>query len=111
MDISSWQSAKLAVLSALDLSKDALHIYVGLLVFLLAALIFRRPIRSLVPWLTVLAVAALGEAVDAIENIRSLGQWQRAASVHDLINTLVWPTILHLLARFTDVLDHDETAL
>ena len=38
VDTSGLQSLKLAIIAALDLSKDALHVYVRLAVFLLTAL-------------------------------------------------------------------------
>lgn len=48
------------------LSRDALHVYAGMLVFLLAAVILRRSLRSPVPWLATVAVACGMEVVDAI---------------------------------------------
>ena len=99
METSTVQSAKLAIVEALDLSKDALHIYVGLSVFLLTVLVLRRSVRSLLPWLAVVVVACAGELLDAIDDTRSLGHWRWTASVHDIINTLFWPTALSLLAR------------
>lgn len=91
------QSLKDAAVDALGLSRDALHIYVGLLVFLGVALLLRKPLRSWTPWLAAVGVAALGEVVDA----RDDGRWQAGGSLHDFLNTVAWPTILLLLARFT----------
>jgi hypothetical protein len=105
MDTSPLQSAKLAILSVVGLSKDALHIYVGLAVFLAAAWLLRRPLRSPLPWLAALAVACLGELLDAIDDTRSFGYWRVGASMHDILNTLFWPTALLLLARFTRIFD------
>ena len=51
------------------LSKDALHVYVGLAVFLLA--LTRWRIGSLPPLLVVLTVALAGEVWDLIDNIRT----------------------------------------
>jgi hypothetical protein len=99
MDTSGLQSLKLAIIAALGLSKDALHIYVGLSVFLLTALALRRPLRSLLPWLAVMLVALAGELFDAVDDIRSLGYWRWTASIHDVANTLFWPTALLLLTR------------
>lgn len=93
------QSLKEAVVTLTGLSKDALHIHVGLTVFLLAALLLRRPLRSPVPWLAVLAVALAGETLDALDALRANGEWGLAAAVHDLANTLLWPTVLMLGAR------------
>jgi hypothetical protein len=62
METSLVQQAKLAVVAAAGLSKDALHIYVGLAVFLVMAYVWR---------------------------------WRE--SVHDIWNTLFWPTVLWIM--------------
>lgn len=84
----------------MELSKDALHIYVGLIVFLAAAVVLRKPLRSIVPWFAVVAIAIAGEALDMDDDIASLGHWRWGASLHDVLNTLFWPTVLMLLAKF-----------
>lgn len=101
MEISAVQSIKLAIVSTIELSKDALHIYVGLAVLLIAAVVLRKPLQSIVPWLLVLALAVIGELADMRDDILSLGYWRWGASVHDILNTLFWPSVLLLLARFS----------
>ena len=81
--MSALQSAKLWLVQHLGLAKDALHIYVGLALLLGCVILFRWPLRSWKPW----AVVALA-----------------AANWHDIWNTLFWPTMLMLLARYTRVL-------
>lgn len=100
METSTAQAIKLAIVQATGLSKDALHIYVGLAVLLTAAVILRKPLRSIVPWLVVLAVVVSGELFDMRDDIASLGYWRWGASLHDVLNTLFWPSVLLLLARF-----------
>ena len=99
MKTSAFQSAKLAIISAAGLPKDALHIYVGLAVFLSVAVILRRPLRSLLPWFAVVAVACAGELLDRRDDLATLGRWRWDASLHDVVNTLFWPTVLLILAR------------
>jgi len=101
MSTSTVQLIKLAVVAATGLSKDTLHVYVGLTAFLLAALVSREPLRSAAPWLAVLSIASLGEFIDMIDDIWSLGYWHWSASIHDVINTIFWPSVLFLIARFT----------
>jgi uncharacterized membrane protein YqgA involved in biofilm formation len=103
MALSTVQTAKLHLVALTGLSKDALHIYVGLAVWLIAAMLFRKSVKTLVPLLAVLAVAAIGEAFDAWDDFSSLGHWRVQASVHDVLNTMFWPTILCLLVRYTKV--------
>lgn len=105
METSAFQAFKLAVVTATGLSKDALHVYVGLIVWLASAAVVRRPVRSLLPLGVVLAVAVLGEAWDANGDIATLRHWRIGDSVHDVVNTVFWPTVLWLLARFTKTLE------
>jgi hypothetical protein len=105
METSAFQSLKLALVDLSGLSKDALHIYVGLAVFLLVAIALRKPLRSPVPWLAVLLLAVLGESLDSRDDISHYGAWRVLVSVHDIANTLFWPTVLLLLARYTRVLE------
>lgn len=99
MEISAVQSIKIAIEEVAGLSRDALHIYVGLAVFLVAAAVSRKPLRSTGPWLAVLAVAVTGEMVDTIDDLVRLGSWQWKASLHDVFNTVFWPLVLWLFAR------------
>lgn len=101
MEPSFVQSAKLAIVDLFGLSKDALHIYVGLLVQLAAAFALRKPIRSVVPWFLVVAAAIAGEILDARDDIESLGHWRTDASLHDFASTLFWPTVFLVLARYS----------
>jgi hypothetical protein len=101
---STFQATKLEVVSTLGLSKDALHIYVGLLVFLAAAALLRRPLGSSIPLAMVLVVACVGEIFDARDDIADLGCWRAGASMHDIVNTMFWPAVLFALARYTKVL-------
>ncbi len=102
--MSPLQSAKLFLMDATGLAKDALHVYVGLAVFLITAAVLKRPLRDWRPLAAVALVALSGELWDAAETLlggrspRWRGNWR------DLWNTLFWPTALFLLARFTGVL-------
>jgi hypothetical protein len=104
MEVSMVQAIKQAIVNATGLAKDALHIYVGLAVFLATAAVLRKPFRSRVPWLAVLAVACAGEVVDAIDQIHIEGFWEWPGSVHDIVNTLFWPTVFFLVARYSELL-------
>ena len=99
MEPSAFQAAKLFLGSAIGLSKDAMHIFVGLAVFFAAAMAFRKPLSSFLPVAIVVAVAVAGEILDMRDDLESLGYWRWKASTHDVINTGVWPLVLWLLAR------------
>jgi hypothetical protein len=99
-----FQQAKIALVHLFGLPKDALHIYVGMFVFLLAAILFRAPLKSWKPVAAVALAALAGEIWDVIDTV-NLGArvvWWR--NWHDIWNTCFWPLVLFLLARFTKVL-------
>jgi cell shape-determining protein MreD len=97
--MSTFQSIKLYLIDLVGLSRDALHVYVGLAVFLVAAILMRRPMSDWRPLAAVFLVAIAGETWDLIERLAP-GQapfW--AGNWHDLWNTMFWPLALFLLAR------------
>ena len=102
--MSDFQLAKLWFAGSLGLAKDAVHVYVGLAVFLLVAAVFRLPLRDWRPLAAVFLAAVAGEVWDIFDTSRA-GQrlrWDR--SWHDIWNTMFWPAVLFALARFTRVL-------
>lgn len=99
IQVSVYQMFKYAVVWLTGLAMDALHIYVGLIVLLGVAAVFRRPLGSWLPWTVVVLAACAGELLDVCDDLRTLGYWDWRASIHDVWNTLFWPTVLTVLAR------------
>lgn len=99
METTAVQSLKLAIVSATGLSKDALHIYVGITVFLVAGLALRKYMNTFFPVAAVVAVACIGELLDMRDDINSLGYWRWGASLHDVVNTVFWPLVLSIFMR------------
>ena len=99
METSAVQSLKFSLVQLSGLSKDALHIYVGLIVFFLVTFAVRKRRWSYLPLMTVMAVAVLGELVDMRDDINSLGAWRWRASIHDVLNTAFWPFVITVLVR------------
>ncbi|SIO22402.1 hypothetical protein SAMN02745824_3422 [Parasphingorhabdus marina DSM 22363] len=97
-----WYEIKIWFAETLSLDRDALHIYGALLIQILTAIIVRRPLSSPLPWIAALIVALLNEYLD----LQHAGpqQWSidlyRAASLHDMRNTMILPTVLLLVARY-----------
>lgn len=100
MDPSTLQSLKLGIISITGLSRDALHISVGLTLLIVASCITRRSLGCFSSWLVVLASASLIELFDLLDDKASLGYWRWGASLHDIANTLFWPTVLVAVYRF-----------
>ena len=88
------------------LERDALHIHAALLLYIVAMFAFRQTRRSRFPWLFVLAVEVANEAFDLRHQYRLEGivYWQSSAK--DLWNTMLWPTVLLFVGRYTDLFQH-----
>ena len=102
---------KNGVVSATGLDKDALHMYVGISVYLLS-LILMRPIfkkysvRAFIALILVTCIALLGEYLDNRQTITELGitgigSAELKASIHDLINTCLLSYVLYGLTMWT----------
>ena len=102
--MSDFQVSKLWLVDQLGLAKDALHICVGLALFLLAAALLRWPLRDARLLVVVLLAAVAGEAWDLFDswNAGARLRWDR--SWHDLWLTALWPFVLFALARWTRLL-------
>jgi hypothetical protein len=82
------------------LEKDALHIYAAVLIQLAAARWTGRTLGHLLPWGAVLAVELLNEIVDLARGGEPrVMPWQVVSGVHDIINTMILPTLLLVLCR------------
>ncbi len=95
----SWYEAKMFVEHASVVSSDAIHVLVGILIWIAAAQLSRRALSNWLPWLAVLALALLNEAVDlSVEHWPSLGM-QLGESAKDVLLTMALPTMLMALLR------------
>ena len=99
MEVSVFKGVKLAIEAATGLSTDALHVYVGLSIFLLAKLALPKHLNKLLPLAFVVVAAVMGELLDMRDDINNLGYWRWQASLHDLVNTVFWPFILYVFIR------------
>jgi hypothetical protein len=102
--MSGYQSFKVWLQGFVHLGKDALHVHVGLALFLASALLFRWPLRSWKPWAVAAAAALVGELWDLRDTLMVGSAVPWAGQGKDLVSTILWPTVLMLLARYTRVL-------
>lgn len=87
--------------SELGLAKDALHIYGAVAIQIVSALLFRRSLGNWLPWFVVLFAAMLIEAGDMwFGEEAHIQQWQIDGAKHDMLNTMVLPSVLLVLARY-----------
>jgi len=96
----SWYEAKMFIERASVVSSDALHVLVGALVWMIAAVVLRRSLSSWFPWLILLGLAVFNEFVDFwIERWPDLGM-QLGESAKDILLTMALPTVLMFAVRF-----------
>ena len=90
---SPYQRFKIELLSIVHVSKDAVHIYIGVGCLLLSLLLLRGRVRwkALLPGL---AVSLAMEAVDLSDEWRVGHGIRWRASVHDIVNTNAIPVVL-----------------
>jgi hypothetical protein len=102
--MSDFQLAKIWLSEQLGMHKDALHVCVGLALFLIASALLRRPLRDWRPLAVVLVAALAGEAWDLIETWIAGQRLRWGLSWHDIWLTMLWPALLFALARWTRLL-------
>jgi diacylglycerol kinase len=94
-----WYETKQFVEHATAISMDALHVLIGVIIFLGLSLLLRRPVTDWRPWLAVLGLTLLNEAIDIwVERWPSPGM-QLGESAKDIALTLLLPTVILLSAR------------
>ncbi len=105
-----FQQSKIYLVEHLHLARDALHIYVALIVLFGSCVLFGWKVHQWKPWLLVLFAAFAGEILD----IRGMpGPFESAIgreNVKDILNTMAVPTILLLAARYTNLFNRPQTA-
>lgn len=96
---SEYQLLKLKVLDFIPITKDAAHVYVGMVCLLLAVTVFRGRLSSWWVLLPGLLISLAMEAFDFRDDVRSFGRWRVDASLKDIVNTNLLPLLIVFLAR------------
>lgn len=95
--VQDWGSFKQDLINATGLSKDALHIYLGVLLLVAFAFCLRRRINDPVAWFCVLAAVVANELADYVHYLGSdhryvtFTLWDAAT---DVINSLAIPALI-----------------
>lgn len=106
--IALYSKAKTTLAELFGATEDLLHLHAGLIIFFAAALLFRRRMRSRVPIALVYVFAFANELIDLLSPGSNVSRYEPAA---DILNTVLWPTLLFLLARRRGKAGHpDRTA-
>jgi hypothetical protein len=97
--MASWHQAKLFIEYAVTLDHDALHVIVGVLLWLALGLLTRRSLAYWMPWWVLFAVILWSETVDLwTEQWPDPGQ-QYGEGAKDLLITMTVPTVLLFAIR------------
>ncbi len=92
-----WIGYKTQLIGFVGLTNDAMHVHASLLILLVSAVMLRRRPDSVWCWLIVFAAELFNEYADL--KGMAPGEDSIRASVHDLYNTMFWPTTLLVLGR------------
>lgn len=93
-----WIGYKTRLVEYVGLTNDAMHVHGSILIMFGSAILLRRRPDSIWCWLIVLAAELFNEFAD----LKGLapGEASMKASIHDLYNTMFWPTVMVILGRF-----------
>ena len=84
---------------ASGLSDDVLHLFAGMTLLVLFALVLRRAPWHWLPWLGVLVLESANETYDLTQTSYVTGEGNFPAAWHDLWMTMLWPTVILLSFR------------
>ena len=99
--MSPIQTFKLAIVDAVGLSKDAIHIYIGIACLLLSVLVGRRRLGSIGALVPGLIVSIVLEVIDLTDDYLHRGLLIWGPSVKDIVNTNLIPAVFTLVVRWT----------
>jgi len=93
-----WVSYKIWLIDTVGLTNDAMHVHGALLILCVSAILLRRRPDSLWCWLIVLLAELFNEYADL--RGAAPGEATIDAALHDIYNTMFWPTLILILGRF-----------
>lgn len=79
-------------------SDTTLHLHFGLAIWLVALLVLRRPSGPLIALLAVAMLELFNETMDRLH----IGNWDWPNTKHDMLATMVWPTLLTIALLIRD---------
>ena len=97
-----YNAIKTDLATWIGISKDALHIHIGLAIFFALVLILRRRPASIVPWLGLLGLELLNEVIDVFHWHEGAFSFEVGDALKDIVNTMIWPSVALLTLRFIE---------
>jgi len=96
---SPYQQLKNHILAIVGISKDAVHIYIGIGCLLISILLLRLPPTSFKSLILTVLVSLGMEAMDLRDNVKYREMTRVMASLHDIWNTNLLPFLVVLTLR------------
>jgi hypothetical protein len=96
---SPYQQLKNHILAIVGISKDAVHIYIGIGCLLISILLLRLPPTSFKALILTVIVSLGMEAMDLRDNVKYREMTRVMASLHDIWNTNLLPFLVVLTLR------------
>lgn len=96
--VEHWVSYKIWLIDTVGLTNDAMHVHGALLILCVSAILLRRRPDSLWCWLIVFLAELFNEYADL--RGAAPGESTIDAALHDIYNTMFWPTFILILGRF-----------
>ncbi len=98
--MTSWHEGKLFIEHTIAIQHDALHVIIGVLLWVALGVVLRRPLSSWYPGLWLLAFILWNETVDLWVEQWPDPRQQYGEGVKDVLLTMFVPTVLMFVARF-----------
>ncbi|MFN7025503.1 MAG: hypothetical protein ACK4QP_13490 [Pseudorhizobium sp.] len=100
MLIAVWDVFKTYLVDLTGISKDALHVHIGLMIYVCSALLLKKKYPGAVfPWMIVFGLEIANELVDLFVRNRAPDTVAWLKSLKDIVNTMFWPTLFALASR------------
>ena len=96
--VEHWVSYKIWLIDTVGLTNDAMHVHGALLILCVSAILLRRRPDSPWCWLSVFLAELFNEYADL--RGAAPGEATIDAALHDIYNTMFWPTVILILGRF-----------
>lgn len=93
--VAKYESWKIAVAAWIGINDWLIHAQFGMIIFVVSAILFRKPIAALLPISLVISTEVFNECMDRL----NYGSWRWPDTSRDLLFTIGWPLILCLCAR------------
>ena len=93
-----WLEWKQWIVGVVGVTNDALHIHGSLLLLFVSALILRKRPDNIWSWLFVFGLELFNEYADL--HGQTPGEASMTAGLHDIYNTMFWPTLILLFGWF-----------